>query len=82
MKGYLRQPEATERTLRYGWLNTGDLARKDEDGYMYIVDRKKDMVIRGGYNVYPREIEEILYSHPAVSEAAVLGVPHPDLGKR
>ena len=81
MKGYLRQPEATERTLRHGWLHTGDLARKDEDGYIYIVDRKKDMVIRGGYNVYPREIEEILYSHPAVSEAAVLGVPHPDLGE-
>jgi long-chain acyl-CoA synthetase len=81
MKGYLHQPEATEQTLRGGWLHTGDLARQDEDGYIYIVDRKKDMVIRGGYNVYPREVEETLYTHPAVSEAAVLGVPHPDLGE-
>jgi long-chain acyl-CoA synthetase len=81
MKGYLHQPEATEETLRGGWLHTGDLARQDEEDYLYIVDRKKDMVIRGGYNVYPREVEEILYTHPAVSEAAVLGVPHPDLGE-
>lgn len=81
MKGYLHQPEATEKTLRGGWLHTGDLARQDDEGYIYIVDRKKDMVIRGGYNVYPREVEEILYAHPAVSEAAVLGVPHPDLGE-
>jgi long-chain acyl-CoA synthetase len=81
MKGYLHQPEATEETLRGGWLHTGDLARQDEEGYIYIVDRKKEMVIRGGYNVYPREVEEILYTHPAVSEAAVLGVPHPDLGE-
>jgi len=81
MKAYLHQPEATEETLRGGWLHTGDLARQDEEGYIYIVDRKKDMVIRGGYNVYPREVEEILYAHPAVSEAAVLGVPHPDLGE-
>jgi long-chain acyl-CoA synthetase len=81
MKGYLHQPEATEETLRGGWLHTGDLARQDEEGYIYIVDRKKDMVIRGGYNVYPREVEEILYAHPAVSEAAVLGVPHRDLGE-
>jgi long-chain acyl-CoA synthetase len=81
MKGYLHQTEATEETLRGGWLHTGDLARQDEEGYIYIVDRKKDMVIRGGYNVYPREVEEILYTHPAVSEAAVLGVPHSDLGE-
>jgi long-chain acyl-CoA synthetase len=81
MKGYLHQPEATGETLRGGWLHTGDLARQDEEGYLYIVDRKKDMVIRGGYNVYPREVEEVLYTHPAVSEAAVLGVPHPDLGE-
>jgi long-chain acyl-CoA synthetase len=81
MKGYLNQPQATEETLRGGWLHTGDLARQDEDGYIYIVDRKKDLVIRGGYNVYPREVEEVLYTHPAVSEAAVLGVPHPDLGE-
>jgi len=81
MKGYLNQPEATAETLRGGWLHTGDLARMDEDGYIYIVDRKKEMIIRGGYNVYPREIEEILYTHPDVVEAAVVGVPHLDLGE-
>jgi len=81
MKEYLNKPEATRDTLRNGWLHTGDLARMDEDGYIYIVDRKKDMIIRGGYNVYPRELEEILYMHPAVSEAAVVGVPHQDLGE-
>ncbi len=81
MKGYLNQPEATAETLRGGWLHTGDLARMDEDRYIYIVDRKKEMIIRGGYNVYPREIEEILYAHPDVLEAAVVGVPHPDLGE-
>jgi long-chain acyl-CoA synthetase len=81
MKGYLNQPEATEATLRGGWLHTGDLARRDEDGSIYIVDRKKEMIIRGGYNVYPREVEEILYGHPAVLECAVIGIPHPDLGE-
>jgi long-chain acyl-CoA synthetase len=81
MKGYLNQPEATAETLRGGWLHTGDLARMDEDRYIYIVDRKKEMIIRGGYNVYPREIEEILYTHPDVVEAAVVGIPHPDLGE-
>ncbi len=81
MKGYLNQPEATAQTLRGGWLHTGDLGRQDQDGYIYIVDRKKEMIIRGGYNVYPREIEEVLYKHPAVLEAAVLGVPHDDLGE-
>jgi long-chain acyl-CoA synthetase len=81
MKGYLNQTEATAETLRGGWLHTGDLARMDEDRYIYIVDRKKEMIIRGGYNVYPREIEEILYTHPDVVEAAVVGVPHPDLGE-
>jgi long-chain acyl-CoA synthetase len=81
MKGYLNQPEATAETLRGGWLHTGDLARMDEDGYIYIMDRKKEMIIRGGYNVYPREVEEILYTHPDVAEAAVVGVPHPDLGE-
>ena len=81
MKEYLNQPEATARTLRGCWLHTGDLARMDKDGYIYIVDRKKEMIIRGGYNVYPREIEEVLYKHPAVLEGAVIGVPHADLGE-
>ncbi|RJP34056.1 MAG: long-chain fatty acid--CoA ligase [Actinobacteria bacterium] len=81
MQGYLNQPEATAATLKGGWLHTGDLARQDEDGYFYIVDRKKEMIIRGGYNVYPREIEEVFYEHPAVLEAAVLGIPHHDLGE-
>jgi long-chain acyl-CoA synthetase len=81
MKGYLNQPEATAEALRGGWLHTGDLARMDEDGYIYIVDRKKDLIIRGGYNVYPREIEEILYTHKDVIEAAIIGAPHADLGE-
>src|SRR5579859_2530270 len=81
MKGYWQRPEATAEAIRDGWFHTGDLARVDEDGYFYIVDRKKDLVIRGGYNVYPREIEEVLYEHPAVAEAAVIGLPHPALGE-
>jgi long-chain acyl-CoA synthetase len=81
MKGYWRRPEATDEAIRDGWFHSGDLARVDEDGYFYIVDRKKDMIIRGGYNVYPREIEEVLYEHPAVAEAAVIGLPHPALGE-
>ena len=81
MKGYWRRPEATAEAIRRGWFHTGDLGRIDEDGYFFIVDRKKDMVIRGGYNVYPREVEEVLYEHPAVREAAVIGVPHPELGE-
>jgi long-chain acyl-CoA synthetase len=81
MKGYWRRPEATAGAIRDGWFHTGDLGRVDEDGYFFIVDRKKDMVIRGGYNVYPRELEEVLYEHPAVREAAVIGVPHPELGE-
>jgi long-chain acyl-CoA synthetase len=81
MKGYWQRPEATAEAIVGGWFHTGDLARVDEDGYFYIVDRKKDMIIRGGYNVYPREIEEVLYEHPAVAEAAVIGVPHPALGE-
>ncbi|MFG2944471.1 long-chain-fatty-acid--CoA ligase [Streptomyces adustus] len=76
MKGYWNRPEATEEAVRGGWFHSGDLARVDEDGYYFIVDRKKDLIIRGGYNVYPREIEEVLYEHPAVAEAAVVGVPH------
>ncbi len=81
MKGYWNRPDATEETIRDGWLHSGDLGNIDEDGYFFIVDRKKDMIIRGGYNVYPREIEEVLYEHPAVREAAVLGVPHDEYGE-
>jgi long-chain acyl-CoA synthetase len=82
MKGYWRRPEATAAAIDAdGWFKTGDIAKVDADGYFFIVDRKKDLIIRGGYNVYPREIEEVLYEHPAVREAAVVGVPHPELGE-
>jgi long-chain acyl-CoA synthetase len=81
MKGYWNRPDATAEAIRDGWFHTGDMARIDEDGYFFIVDRKKDMIIRGGYNVYPREIEEILYEHPGVREAAVVGIPHEELGE-
>jgi long-chain acyl-CoA synthetase len=82
MKGYWRRPEATAAAIDAdGWFTTGDIAKVDADGYFFIVDRKKDLIIRGGYNVYPREIEEVLYEHPAVREAAVVGVPHPELGE-
>ena len=82
MKGYWNKPRGHRRGHRRGgWFRTGDLARVDEDGYYYIVDRKKDLIIRGGYNVYPREIEEVLYEHPAVAEAAVIGIPHASLGE-
>jgi long-chain acyl-CoA synthetase len=76
MKGYYKRVEATSDVMRDGWFATGDVAYRDDDGYYFIVDRKKDMILRGGYNVYPREVEEALYSHPAVREAAVIGVPH------
>ncbi|WP_038055886.1 long-chain-fatty-acid--CoA ligase [Thermus amyloliquefaciens] len=81
MKGYWNRPEETQRTLKEGWLFTGDMARMDQDGYFYIVDRKKDMIIAGGYNIYPREVEEVLYQHEAVQEAAVVGVPDPYRGE-
>ncbi|WP_055530317.1 long-chain-fatty-acid--CoA ligase [Streptomyces graminilatus] len=81
MKGYWNRPEDTAAVIPDGWLRTGDLARRDDDGYLYIVDRKKDLIIRGGYNVYPREIEEVLHEHPAVALAAVLGVPDDHLGE-
>ena len=81
MKGYWNQPEATAAAIRGGWFFTGDMARRDADGYFAIVDRKKDLIIRGGYNVYPRELEEVLYEHPQVLEAAVVGVPHPTHGE-
>ncbi|WP_282693485.1 long-chain fatty acid--CoA ligase [Streptomyces sp. CC208A] len=81
MKGYYNRPEATAEVMRDGWFRTGDLARRDEDGFYYVVDRSKDMIIRGGFNVYPREIEEVLMTHPAISLAAVVGVPHESHGE-
>ena len=81
MKGYYKRPDATAAALRNGWLHTGDLGYRDEDGYLYVVDRLKDLVIRGGYNVYPREVEEVLYAHPAVAEAAVVGRSDDRLGE-
>ena len=81
MKGYWQRPDATAEAMRGGWFHSGDMARVDEDGYFFIVDRKKDLIIRGGYNVYPREVEEVLYEHPKIREAAVLGVPHDQLGE-
>jgi long-chain acyl-CoA synthetase len=81
MKGYWRRPEDTEKTIRDGWLHSGDLGRRDADGYFYVVDRKKDLIIRGGYNVFPREVEEVLYEHPDVVEAAVVSVPDQRLGE-
>jgi len=81
MKGYYNNSQATAETLRGGWLHTGDLGKMDEDGYVYILDRKKDMIICSGYNVYPREIEELLHTHPAVLEAAVIGIPDPKRGE-
>ena len=81
MKGYLNKPEATAEAMKNGWFHTGDLATMDEDGYFYIVDRVKDMIIRGGYNVYPREVEEVLYEHPGIAEIAVIGIPHEELGE-
>jgi len=81
MKSYWNRPDATADTLADGWLRTGDMATVDDDGYFFIVDRKKEMIIRGGFNVYPRELEEVLYEHPAVREAAVVGLPHDSLGE-
>ncbi len=82
MKGYWNNPQETAIALKDGWLYTGDIARMDEDGYFYIVDRKKDMVISSGHNVYPREIDEVLYSHPKVKEACAIGLPHPSRGEQ
>jgi long-chain acyl-CoA synthetase len=81
MQGYWRQPEETELVLKDGWLRTGDLVRMDEEGYIYVADRLKDMIIMGGEKIYPREIEDLLYTHPAVREVAVVGVPHPLRGE-
>src|SRR4029077_8946651 len=79
--GYWKDPEATEQALTGGWLHTGDIGYLDEDAYLYITDRKKDLIIKGGENISPREIEEALYLHPAVEEAAVVGIPDPVFGE-
>jgi long-chain acyl-CoA synthetase len=81
MKGYYKRPEATEEAFRGGWFHTGDMGTMDEDEYFFIVDRKKDLIIRGGFNVYPREVEEVLYSHSSIREAAVVGVPDEKYGE-
>jgi long-chain acyl-CoA synthetase len=81
MKGYFKRPEATAEAMRNGWFHSGDIGYVDPQGDFFIVDRKKDLIIRGGYNVYPREVEEALYSHPAVAEAAVIGFPDGRLGE-
>ncbi|MFF1630475.1 AMP-binding protein [Streptomyces sp. NPDC058272] len=81
MKRYWQRPEATAAAIRDGWFYTGDIGRVDQDGYFWIVGRTKDVIIRGGYNVYPREVEDVLYEHPAVADAAVIGVPNSDLGE-
>ncbi|HEX5569646.1 MAG TPA: AMP-binding protein, partial [Streptomyces sp.] len=81
MRGYLNRPQETAETVREGWLHTGDIGRIDEDGYLVLVDRVKDMVIRGGENIYPKEIETAVYQLPEVFEAAVVGRPHPVLGE-
>jgi len=82
MKGYLNMPDETAKALKGGWLHSGDLGKMDEDGYFYVVDRKKDMVVSGGYNVYPKEIEDVYLEHPKVAEAAAIGVPHPTRGEQ
>jgi long-chain acyl-CoA synthetase len=81
MKGYFKEPEETERALRGGWLHTGDIGYMDEDGYLFIVERKKDLIISGGFNLYPSEVEQVLERHPSVSEAAVVGEPDPIKGE-
>jgi long-chain acyl-CoA synthetase len=82
MQGYWQRADATAETLVDGWLHTGDIAMMDEEGYFFIVDRKKDMIISGGYNVYPRDIEEVLFEHPKIAEATAIGVPHPSRGEQ
>jgi len=81
MKGYYKRPEATAEAFRNGWFHTGDIGIMDDEGYLAIVDRKKDMILRGGYNIYPRELEEVIMTHPAVSLCAVIGVPDERLGE-
>ena len=81
MKGYYRNPKATAEALRGRWFHTGDLGYRDEDGYLFIVDRKKDLIMRDGNKIYPREVEEALYEHPAISQAAVIGKPGETVGQ-
>ena len=81
MPGYYKRPDLTAEAIRDGWLHSGDLGYVDEDGFLYLVDRKKDMIISGGVNVYPRDIEEVVVQHPAVQEVAVLGIPHDKWGE-
>jgi long-chain acyl-CoA synthetase len=81
MLGYYGLPAETANTLRKGWLHTGDVGRLDGDGFLYIVERKKDLIIRGGFNIYPREVEDVLYAHPHIAEAAVVGMPDPLMGE-
>jgi long-chain acyl-CoA synthetase len=82
MRGYWQREDATAETIIDGWLHTGDIAMMDAEGYFFIVDRKKDMIISGGYNVYPRDIEEVLFEHPKIAEATAIGVPHPKRGEQ
>ena len=81
MEQYWKRPEQTAETFKGGWLHTGDIARADDRGYLYIVDRKKDMIVSGGFNIFPREVEDVLSSHPDVAMAAVIGVPHDKWGE-
>jgi long-chain acyl-CoA synthetase len=81
MRGYHGDPEGTAAAFTEGWMHTGDLGYVDEDGYFFIVDRKKELIIRGGYNIYPREVEDVLHTHPAVAQVAVVGVPDDRLGQ-
>jgi fatty-acyl-CoA synthase len=81
MTGYFKNPEATAETIKDGWLHTGDIAKQDKEGFLYIVDRKKDMIVSGGFNIFPREIEDVLFEHPAVKGAAVIGIPHEKWGE-
>jgi len=81
MKGYYNLPDVTAEAMRNGWFHTGDMGHLDEDGFLYITERKKDMIIRGGFNIYPRDVEEVLYGHPAVLEVAVVGIPDPKMGE-
>jgi fatty-acyl-CoA synthase len=81
MRGYWNLPDATREALREGWMHTGDAGRLDDEGYLYIQDRVKDMIVSGGENVYPREVEDVLFEHPAVADAAVIGVPHEQWGE-